>query len=127
MGILFGQNSFLKIGEESTYGTEQVSTTVDVRVISSTLQSVQQRERRTHLSVPSTGFLSGTFDGFLEAGGTIEVPAMYDKIGVLLKAALGTVTKTADGSNFEHAYKPADTLPSMSIQFQRGTNSAHRS
>lgn len=122
MGILFAQNSFLRIGVETAWGTEQVTTVRDVKLISSTLQITQERERRTHLSVPATGFLSGTFEGFRNAGGTIEIPAFYDGIGMILKAALGTVTKVADGSDYIHTYKPAFDQPSLTIQFQRGTN-----
>lgn len=121
MGILFAQNSALRIGLETTWGTSQTSTTEDVRIVSSTLQVSQTRERRTHLSVPTSGMLSGTFDGFREAGGTIDLPVMYDGIGMLFKAALGNLS-TAAGTPNVHTYTPSFDLPSMTIQFQRGTN-----
>lgn len=122
MSILFAQNSFLRVGEESTWGTKQVSTTQDIRVISSTLQLVQERERTTHLSVPTSGMQSGTFEGFRNAGGSIDIPAYYDGIGVLIKAALGTLATTGSSPLYTHTYTPAASLPSMSMQFQRGTN-----
>ena len=121
MGILFAQNSALRIGLETTWGTSQTSTTEDVRIISSTLQVSQARERRTHLSIPSSGMLSGTFDGFREAGGTIELPVMYDGIGMLFKSALGAL-QTSAGTPNTHVYTPAFDLPSMTIEFQRGVN-----
>ena len=49
MSILFAQNSFLRVGEESTWGTEQATTTQDIRMISSTLQIVQEREQNTFI------------------------------------------------------------------------------
>ena len=124
MSILFAQNSFLRVGEESTWGTEQASTTQDIKVISSTLQVVQERERTTHLSVPTSGMQSGTFEGFRNAGGSIDIPAYYDGIGVLIKAALGSLATTGGSAPYTHTYTPASTLPSLTIQFQRGTNLA---
>lgn len=121
MAILFAQNSFLRIGLESTWGTAQKSTTQDVKLISSTLQLTQERERRTHLSVPASGLLSGTFEGFRQAGGSIEVPAFYDGIGMLLKAALGSLTTTGSADPYTHVYTPNFDQPSMTILFQRGT------
>lgn len=125
MAILFAQNSFLRIGEESTWGTAQTSTTEDIRLISSTLQVTQERERHTHLSVPASGMLSGTFEGFRQAGGSIDLPAMYDGVGMLIKASLGTLTTTGASDPYTHAYTPNATLPSLTIQFQRGTNLAN--
>jgi len=124
MSILFAQNSFLRVGEESSWGTEQATTTQDIKVISSTLQVVQERERTTHLSVPTSGMQSGTFEGFRNAGGSIEIPAYYDGIGVLIKAALGSLATTGGSAPYTHTYTPASTLPSLTIQFQRGTNLA---
>lgn len=121
MSILFAQNSFLRIGVESTWGTAQTTTTQDVKLISSTLQVTQERERRSHLSVPASGFLSGTFEGFRQAGGTIEVPAFYDGIGMLIRCALGNVATTSGTPNI-HVYSPTALQPSMTIDFQRGTN-----
>jgi len=122
MSILFAQNSFLRVGEEATWGIAQVSTTQDIKVISSTLQSTQERERRTNLSIPASGLLSGTFDGFKQAGGSIDVPAFYDGIGVLIKSALGSVSSAGAGDPYTHTYTPVFNMPSMSMQFQRGTN-----
>ena len=122
MSILFAQNSFLRVGEESTWGTKQVTTTQDIRMISSTLQIVQERERTTHLSVPTSGMQSGTFEGFRNAGGTVDIPAYYDGIGVLIKAALGALASTGSSAPYTHTYTPAASLPSLSMQFQRGTN-----
>ena len=122
MSILFAQNSFLRVGEEKTWGQEKASTTQDIRMISSTLQIVQERERTTHLSVPTSGMQSGTFEGFRNAGGSIDIPAYYDGIGVLIKAALGALASSAGPAPYTHTYTPASTLPSLTIQFQRGTN-----
>ena len=122
MSILFAQNSFLRVGEETTWGVEQNSTTQDIRIISSTLQLVQERERTTHLSVPTSGMQSGTFEGFRNAGGAIDIPAYYDGIGVLIKAALGSLSTAGGSPPYTHTYTPASTLPSLTIQFQRGTN-----
>lgn len=120
MGILFAQNSFLRVGEESAWGTAQTSTTQDIKLISSTLQVTQERERRTHLSVPTSGLLSGTFEGFRQTGGTVEIPAFYDGIGVMIKAALGSLSSAGGGDPYTHTYTPAGSLTSLTIDFQRG-------
>jgi hypothetical protein len=121
MSILFAQNSFLKIAQETTWGVG-VSTTVFVKLISSTLQVVQERERRTHLSVPTSGMLSGTFEGFRNAGGTIDIPAYYDGIGLLIRAALGTSSTAGLAAPYTHTYTPAEDQPSLTVDFQRGSN-----
>lgn len=122
MSILFAQNSFLRVGEESSWGAGLGSNHQDIRMISSTLQVVQERERTTHLSVPTSGMQSGTFEGFRNAGGSIEIPAYYDGIGVLIKAALGDLASSAGPAPYTHTYTPASTLPSLAVTFQRGTN-----
>jgi len=125
MSILFAQNSFLKIAQETTWGVG-VTTTVFVKLISSTLQVVQERERRTHLSVPTSGMLSGTFEGFRNAGGTIDIPAYYDGIGLLLRAALGASATDSSGAPlYVHTYTPAEDQPSLTVDFQRGSNLAN--
>tara|TARA_B100000035_G_C21018104_1_gene562875 strand:- start:412 stop:1371 length:960 start_codon:yes stop_codon:yes gene_type:complete len=124
MSILFAQNSFLKIAEESTWGNA-ITTSVFVKLISSTLQVTQERERRTHLSVPTSGMLSGTFEGFRNAGGSLEIPAYYDGIGLFIKAALGSVATTGSSPLFTHTYTPAEDQPSLTIDFQRGSNLAN--
>jgi hypothetical protein len=124
MSILFAQNSFLKIAEETTWGAP-ITTTVFVKLISSTLGVVQERERRTHLSVPTSGMLSGTFEGFRNAGGTVEIPAYYDGIGLFIKAALGSVATTGSSPLFTHTYTPAEDQPSLTVDFQRGSNLAN--
>lgn len=126
MSILFAQNSFLRVGEETSWGGGfNGSNHQDIKMISSTLQIVQERERTTHLSVPTSGMQSGTFEGFRNAGGSIDIPAYYDGIGVLVKAALGAVASTTGSAPYTHTYTPAASLPSLSIQFQRGTNLAN--
>ena len=122
MSILFAQNSFLRVGEESSWGAGLGSNHQDIRMISSTLQIVQERERTTHLSVPTSGMQSGTFEGFRNAGGSIDIPAYYDGIGVLIKAALGDLASSAGPAPYTHTYTPASTLPSLAVTFQRGTN-----
>ena len=125
MSILFAQNSFLRIGVESSWGTEQKTTTKDVRMISATLATVQNRERRTHLSIPTSGLLSGTFDGFRESGGSVEIPMYYDGVGMLIEASLGNLAESGASDPYTHTYTPDFSLPSLTIQFQRGTNLAN--
>lgn len=125
MSILFGFNSFLRAGKEVTWGTAQTATTKDLRLISSTLQTSQARERKTHLSVPASGLLSGTFDGFRESGGSIDIPVHYDGIGQFFEASLGSSSTSGVSDPYTHTYVPNFSQPSLTIQFQRGTNLAN--
>lgn len=125
MALQFGRTAFVALGEESTYGTP-VSTTVNNRVFSVSMGRSQERERTTHLSQSSAAFAVNTFDGFEIAGGTIETPLTYKGLGMLIKAAVGSVTTTGGSAPYTHTYNPSATLPSLTIDVQRGTGSSEK-
>jgi len=125
MALQFGRTAFVALGEESTYGTP-VSTTVNNRVFSVSMGRSQERERTTHLSQSSAAFAVNTFDGFEIAGGTIETPLTYKGLGMLIKAALGSLTDTGGSAPYTHTYNPSATLPSLTIDVQRGTGSSEK-
>ena len=125
MALQFGRTAFVALGEESTYGTP-VSTTVNNRVFSVSRGRSQERERTTHLSQSSAAFAVNTFDGFEIAGGTIETPLTYKGLGMLIKAALGSLTDTGGSAPYTHTYNPSATLPSLTIDVQRGTGSSEK-
>lgn len=120
MPIQYGFNSYLRTEQEASYGAAVSSPYLSTRIISSTLQRTQARERKTHLSTPSSGMLSGLFDGFEQAGGNITMPIHYNGQGMYFKAALGQVTTTGAGPTYTHLFTPSFTPPSMTIQFNRG-------
>jgi len=121
MALLYGFNSFLRVGKEAAYGTAQTSSTQDIRLISSTLQTAQAIERKTHLSTPTSAMQSGTFQAFRTAGGSIDIPVHYDGIGALIEAALGSVASVGASDPVTHTYSPNFDLPSLTMQYQRGT------
>ena len=127
MPLEFGRGAFIKLGEEATYGTIASSMPVDNRIISASFQKTQEKERKTHLSQSGAGgFQNGHFDAFLNVGGSIDLPLLYEGTGMLIKAAVGAVT-TTDLSpatpQYQHDYEPSSDgeLPSLSIGLQRGT------
>ena len=127
MGTLFGFNAFVRCAPEDAsqpYGTANTTSAeqVDIRLNSSTLQTSQERPRKTNLSVPATGMLASTFDAFRNSGGTIDVPIQYNGSGMLFMAALGTLATTGSGPTYTHTYTPAFALPALTVQFQRGSN-----
>lgn len=125
MPLEFGRGAFIKIGEESTYGTIAGSMSVDNRIISASFQKTQEKERKTHLSQSgSGGFQNGHFEAFLNVGGSIDLPLLYEGSGILLKAAVGNATSSGAGP-YEHLYVPSadGSVPSLSIGLQRGTGS----
>lgn len=130
MPLEFGRGAFIKLGEEATYGTIAASMPVDNRIISASFQKTQEKERKTHLSQSGAGgFQNGHFDAFLNVGGSIDLPLLYEGTGMLLKAAIGAVTTTDLGASedprYQHDYEPSSDgeLPSLSIGLQRGTGS----
>ena len=125
MAAVFGRNSFILLGEESTWGTP-VATGVTNRVISTALTRTQERSQTTFLSTGDAGYSRGTFDGFEIAGGTIEMPLYYENTGMILKAALGDVTDSGAGPSYTHVYEPALTLPSLTIANQRGSGQSEK-
>ena len=124
---LYGFNAFIRAGEESTYGTSQTTDISDIRLNSSSLISDQEKNRKTNLSVPSSGMLASVYDGFKNSGGSFEIPLQYQGSGMFLKMALGNVATTTAGSDQVHTYTPIFDLPSATIQFQRGSNMTNSS
>lgn len=124
MATLFGFNAFLRCAKESSYGTANTTSAqqADLRLNSSTLQTSQERPRKTNLSVPATGMLASTFDAFRNSGGTVDIPIQYNGSGMLIEGALGSVTTGSVGSFYVHTFSPSFSLPSYTIQFQRGSN-----
>ena len=123
MPLQFGRGAFIKLGEESTYGNIAGAMNVDNRIISASFQKTQEKERKTHLSQSGGGgFQNGHFEAFLNCGGSIDLPLLYEGTGMLIKAAVGNATTSGSGP-YEHLYIPtADgTVPSLSIALQRGT------
>ena len=123
MPQIFGRNTFVKAGEETTYGAS-ASTPVSTRCYSMSLACVQERSRKTDLSTSNGAFSQSFFDGFKVCSGGITIPALYEGAGLYLKAALGDVATTGAGPTYTHTYT-ADTtdLPSLTIQAQRGSGS----
>ncbi len=125
MPLQFGRTAYIALGEESTYGSPVSTTGINNRIFSVSMARKQERERTTHLSQSSAAFAVNTFDGFEIAGGSIEMPLVYKGIGLLLKSAIGSVATTGAGPHL-HTFTPSATLPSMTINVQRGTGSSEK-
>jgi hypothetical protein len=122
MPLQFGRSAFIKYEQESSYGTA-VTTTISNRVTSVSLSRSQERERTTHLSQSDAAFAASTFDAFEQAGGSIEMPLFYKGMGQLFKAAIGGTPATTGANPYTHVFEPSTVLPSMTMDFQRGTGS----
>tara|TARA_R100000664_G_C2759822_1_gene150037 strand:+ start:3107 stop:4048 length:942 start_codon:yes stop_codon:yes gene_type:complete len=122
MPVVLGRNSFIKLGEESSWGAGGASTPVSNRIISTSLQRKQERNQTTFLSTSAAAFSEGFFDGMELTGGTIELPVYYEGTGMLIKAAVGSVSSSAGPAPYTHTYTPITALPSLEIQLQRGNS-----
>lgn len=121
MPVYLGRGSFIAIGTEATWASA-VATPVNLRIISETMQRNQERSQKTHLSTSLGAFSLGSFDGMEIAGGSVDLPILYDGTGMLLKAALGDISTSGTGP-YAHIYQPATdaSLPSLTLVVQRGT------
>ena len=113
-----GRSGAIGFAEESTWGTA-VSRSNWRPVISSALQRVPSVVPRTDLHAGGPTRRS-KFIEREEAGGDVSVLATYDNIGMLLKAAMGSVSTSGSGP-YTHVYTLAQTLPSLTIENIRGT------
>ena len=120
-----GRGTFINIGKESTYGVAG-SITVSARIASETLKREQERAQSTHLSTSAAAFAFDTFDGMEICGGDVELPVYYNGTGILLNAAVGSSSTSASGSLQLHTYTPDDSLPSLTIELQRGNNTSEK-
>ena len=118
--VLTGHGAFIKYAKESTWGTA-VSTTISNRINSVSIQKVQERNQKANLSVPASGVLGGLYDGFLRVEGSIELPVMYQGLGLLFEMALGDLATTGSGAPYTHAFTPDISLPSATLEVQRGS------
>ena len=130
MPLEFGRNAFVNISSntESSYGDE-TGLTFDVynKIFSCTLKRVEERVQTTVLTTTDGGFARGQFKVNTTATGTVEVPLMYEGVGVWLKYALGSASTAAGGPPYVHSYL-ADTtdLPTFGIKFQRGSGAVEQ-
>jgi len=117
--VLTGHGAFIKLGKETVWGTS-VSTTISNRINSVSIQKTQERNQKANLSVPSSGVLGGLYDGFLRVEGSVEMPVQYKGLGLLIQMALGDIS-TSGADPYTHVFTPDISLPSATIEVQRGS------
>lgn len=119
-----GRGASCGFGEESTWGTA-VSRSNWRPIISSNLTRTVERIPRADLySDAAAASRKGHYDLMVEAGGTVEMLATYDNIGMLLKHACGGLSTTGSGP-YTHTYTLAATLPTgLTLEFIRGTGTS---
>lgn len=109
--------SCLGLGLEVTPGTA-VSRTKWCHLNGSSLTlTARNRAARGRLAHKSTAFVKSRFVVDQQVGGTITVPGSYSALGMLLRAALGTVSGTGP-----YTFAAASALPSLTIEQIVGTS-----
>jgi hypothetical protein len=119
-----GRGAAIGLGEESTWGTA-VSRDNWRPLISSNLTRTVERIPRADLhSDAAAATRKGHYDLIVEAGGTAEMLATYDNIGMLLKHACGALATTGGGP-YTHTYTLSAALPTgLTLEFIRGTGTS---
>jgi len=109
--------SCLGLGLESTAGTA-VSRTKWCHLNGSSLTlTARNRAARGRLAHKSTAFVKSRFVVDNQVGGTVTVPGSYSALGMLLRAALGTVSGAGP-----FTFAASATLPSLTIEQLVGTS-----
>lgn len=109
--------SCLGLGLESTAGTA-VSRTKWCHLNGSSLTlTARNRAARGRLAHKSTAFVKSRFVVDQQVGGTVTVPGSYSALGMLLRAALGTVSGAGP-----YTFAAAASLPSLTIEQLVGTS-----
>lgn len=109
--------SCLGLGLEVTPGTA-VSRTKWCHLNGSSLtQAPRNRVTRGRLAHTTAAFVETRFVADEQVGGTVTVPGSYSALGMLLRAALGTVSGTGP-----YTFAAAAALPSLTIEQVVGTS-----
>ena len=109
--------SCLGLGLESSAGTA-VSRTKWCHLNGSSLtQTPRNRATRGRLAHTSAAFVETRFVADEQVGGTVTVPGSYSALGMLLRAALGTVSGAGP-----FTFAAAAALPSLTIEQIVGTS-----
>ena len=129
MAIVFGRNSYIITGAETTWGTASGAFNTNAsRLISTTLQRTQERDRQSHLSTSDGAMSMGTFDTFELCEGNITVPVYYSGSGMFLQALCGRKVVTSGSGPYTHYYRSDNTdmcaganMVAFSAKVQRGS------
>lgn len=109
--------SCIGLGLEVTPGTA-VSRTRWCHLQGSSLKlTPRNRATRGRLAHTTAGFVETRFVADEQVGGTVTVPGSYSALGLLLRAALGTVTGTGP-----YTFAAAAALPSLTVEQIVGTS-----
>lgn len=122
--IYHGRGAVIGLGEESTWGTA-VSRTNWRPLISTDLTRTIEKVPRPSLRVGAAGAMRRAhYVQADNAGGSFEIEATYENVGLLIKHIMGTVATTGSGP-YTHTYTFADDVPTgLTIENVRGTGTS---
>lgn len=122
MSVLFGRGTFARLAPEASYASTGAFHTNAIRIIDTSLGSVQQRDGRSHLTTSDGAVRKGFFDTFKECGGNLTTPVYFEGSTMLLKALVGSITTTGSGP-YQHVLKSSTTdLDSFTLGLSRGSD-----
>lgn len=125
--LYLGRNSYLGIGEESTWGTA-VSRTHWFRLVSSSVKRVvEKRPRGVLAEVSGSANRRGHYIASDNVEGSVEILAGYEGIGLLLKHILhgAPTTSGPSGAIYTHAFKlGTQEYAGLTLEIIKGTGYA---
>ena len=120
MATYSGINTVIGFGAESTWGTA-VSRTNWLGCVSTALNRGVPRSAPSSLKASTSSAMRRThFTASEEAGGSVNVLASYDSMGLLVKHAMGGTPSTTGTNPYPHLYTLGSTLPSLTVEEVRG-------
>lgn len=125
--LYLGRNSYMGVGEESTWGTA-VSRTHWFRLVSSSVKRVvEKRPRGVLAEVSGSANRRGHYIASDNVEGSVEILAGYEGMGLLLKHILhGTPSTTGpSGAIYTHVYAlGAQEFNGLTVEIIKGTGYA---
>lgn len=127
--MAYGQSGHLAVSFQNSFGTSNTNSAYYIPLISEsiaeTINQVVEKNIYSRLAEPPT------HEGTHEIGGDIRTETHPIGLGVFLKATLGRVTTSAQGSAFSHEFLPVGSdfdgyaaVPPMTMEVNRDVGSA---
>lgn len=121
--IVVGRGAALSLGAQGTHASA-AATSIDLPIISATVQREERWTRRQHLTLGTAGFTrSARVVTAIRRGLKTEMELAYSGQGLLLRAALGDAATTGSGP-YTHTYTCIALLPMLTGVLHEGTATA---
>ena len=122
--IVVGRGAALSLGAQGTHASA-AATSIDLPIISATVQREERWTTRKHLTLGTAGFTrSARVVTAIRRNLKTEMELAYSGQGLLLRAALGDAATTGGSAPYTHTYTCIALLPMLTGVLHEGTATA---